>query len=88
MLPSAVGPSHDQISIMYADISVLEVAFPIEIRNESGLVRPPAQAFMGSFTRRRIVERGEMEEPTKMICGLYRGLDDDRQAQSRPIASQ
>jgi hypothetical protein len=43
---------------------------------------------MGSFTRRRIVERGEMEEPTKMICGLFRGLGDDRQAQSRPIASQ
>src|SRR4029450_11109353 len=45
----------------------LEIARPVEIGNQPGLLRLPPEQFTGSLTRGRVVECSEMREPFKVI---------------------
>src|SRR5258708_8770186 len=47
--------------------SGFEIARPIEIGNQPGLLRPPPQQFLSSLARGRAVESGEGCKPAKMI---------------------
>jgi hypothetical protein len=63
-------------------IPCFEIARPIEIGNQPGLLRLPTQQFPSSLTRGRAVDRCETRKPAKVVGGFLRGLADDRHVQT------
>src|SRR6266566_4559579 len=66
----------------YAVCSGFEIARPVEIGNQPGLLRLPPQQFPSSQTRGLAVDRCEMGEPAKVVGCFVGGLGDDRHVQT------
>ena len=60
----------------------LEIASPLEVGNQPGLLRLPAQHFPSSLARGGHVQRRKGLEPAKVVSRVLRGFADDRQVQS------
>jgi hypothetical protein len=73
---------HSSDQVGYAVCSGFEIARPVEIGNQPGLLRLPLQQFPSSQTRGRAVDRCEMREPAKVVVCFLGGLADDGHVQA------
>ena len=62
--------------------SGFEIARPVEVRDEPGLLRLLAKRFPSSMTRGQVVDRCERRKPAKVVGCFLGGLADNRHVQA------